>query len=81
LRLRVTAKGGYSNERRGIDAKFGETLTVDDALAAKLIHHRLAEPAPEPKRAPVVETAAVEPPANTAKRTYKPKPRTRKGPQ
>lgn len=75
MRVRIVVKGGYSNPRRGVELPCGEVCDLADGLALKLIRHRIAEPDP----APVLETVAVAPPENAAKRVGK--PRTRKGPQ
>ena len=55
----------------------GRAYEVVPEIGAVLVTGRYAECID----APVIETASVTPPENAAKRTYKPKPRTRKGPQ
>lgn len=70
----ITAKGGYVNQRREIDAKSGEVIEVADQLAVKLLNNGLAEPARRPAR----KTTARAPQQNTAKATGKAKPTTRK---
>ena len=77
MRVRITRGEGYESAK--VKAAKGDVIEVNDALAAKMFATNWAVPAPEPKRAPVVETAAAAPPVNTAKRTGK--ARTRKGPQ
>ena len=74
MRVRITARNGYG-DRYGEFHRSGDEVEYIDRLAVKLIGLGVAEAV----REPVIETAAVEPTKNTAKRTYK--PRTRKGPQ
>lgn len=67
MRLKVTAKQGYSNPRRGLELQVGNIIDVDDVLALKLLKHRICEPAPA-----VVETAVRTAPQHKAKRVSKP---------
>jgi hypothetical protein len=58
----------------------GEVVEFTNPTAiADLVRNGIAEIVPEPKSAPIVETAEKAPPENTAKRTAKPAPR--KGPK
>ena len=74
MRVRITAKMGYSNPRRGIELQCGAVADLTDDLAVRLLNNRIAVPAPAPK----VEAPVVAPPENAAKRTYKPKPKASK---
>lgn len=74
MRVRIIAKPGYSNPARSLELKCGEVVTIPDALAVKLLHHRIAEPDPEP----VIEDAALALPENAAKRVSKPTTKARK---
>lgn len=66
-------------DRFGVIHKQGDVFEIRDDIAEKYIRLGRAEPAPEPEpepvAAPVIETAAVEPSENTAKRTGRPKTR------
>ncbi len=75
MKVRITRPGGYT-DRYGVEHPHGSDADLPDAIAAKLVAHGIAETPPEPPktkaRAEVVETAAVAPPENTAKRTKAP---------
>jgi len=72
MRLRIIASAGWYDVRNDVAYKPGDVIDIDGDRAAKFIRNSIAEPVPE---SPQVETAAVEPPKNAAKRTTKPKPR------
>lgn len=61
-------------DRYGVTHKPGDVAEYIDHLGAKLCRLGVAAPAPVPKK---VETMAVEPPQNAARRTTKPTPRRR----
>lgn len=69
MKVQICVRVGY-RDRWGNDHKFGDVVDFPDELAAKVLRLGYAVPA-----APTVETAAVAPARNTAKRTTKPKPR------
>jgi hypothetical protein len=73
MRVRIVQKHGYT-DRHGLVFEYGDVADVSDDLAVKLLNHRIAVAAPAPK----VETAAVAPPENAAKRVSKPKPKASK---
>jgi hypothetical protein len=73
MRVRIIAKGGYFNPRRGIEAQTGSVIDVSDDLAVKMLAGQIAVPAPAP-----VKTAAVAPPENAAQRVGKPKSKASK---
>lgn len=73
--MRVTFIRQYTG-RDGIEHPAAQTAELPDHLAEKLIAYRIVEAASEPAPAPV-ETAEAAPPRNAARRTTKPKPRTR----
>lgn len=78
MKVIITKKGGYG-AKDGRVFEFGQTVELEDGLAAKLIRNDLAKPAPKaepkPKAAPPLETAEVAPAENTAKPATKPKAR------
>jgi hypothetical protein len=68
MRIVITQRHGYTS-KDGREFPFGMEADLADDLAAKLIHYRIAAPAPpKPKR---VETVAVKPTETAAKRTGK----------
>ena len=87
-RLRMTRYiGGFHGQPPELWPTPGEVVELEDenlisellrSKAAVLVPEEKPAPKPEPKPEPVVETAEAAPPENTAKRTAKPKPRTRK---
>ena len=79
MRIKITFLGGHRFKDGAAGMGFwpcGAVVDVPDSLGVFLIQQDRAVAAALP---PVVETAEVAPPENTAKRTAK--PRARKGPQ
>jgi endonuclease YncB( thermonuclease family) len=80
----ITQKHGYT-DRHGRVYLVGAVLTGSADLEDKLVRNGIAAPAPAPEKKPAkpepkaaaeeVETAAVRPPQNAAKRTGKLTPR------
>jgi hypothetical protein len=70
MKVRIVARDGYG-DRYGDFHRNGDEVEYMDRLAVKLIGLGVAEAV----REPVIETAAVEPPKNAARRTSKPAPR------
>ena len=75
MKVRITAKAGYSNPRRGIECHTGDLCDIADDVAVKLLSMGLAVPAPKPEPRTVEAPA---PPENTAQRTSKPKTKARR---
>jgi len=67
MRVVIDISQGYANAK-GVSGKYLEVVDVPDYLAAKLIGHGIAKPAPP---APVIEAEVAAPPENAAQRTGK----------
>ena len=74
MRLRIITAGGWYDVRNDVKHPPGDIIDVTPERAAKFIRNRIAEPVPEP---PGIETAEAAPPRNAAKRTTKPRTRTK----
>ena len=73
MRIRIILRDGYG-DRFGNFHECGDIVELPDPIAVKLLKRGMAVAAPAPV---VVETAEVAPPRNVARRTSKPKPRTK----
>jgi len=70
MKVRIVQAGGYAT-RDGDKWDQGDIADLPTDLAVKLTNYGIAAAAPEP----VIETAELAPPENTAKRTAKAPPR------